>query len=430
MFKYLLLLCCSFALSAKEKPNIILIMADDMGYGELSCTGHKDFKTPHLDKMAKDGALLTDFHSNGAVCSPTRAALMTGRYQNRSGIEGVVTAVGHRHTGLDLKELTMAEALKARGYSTAMFGKWHLGYDPKFNPVHQGFDHFKGFVSGNIDYFSHIDQVGHEDWWIRDKKVKTPGYLTEIITDYGIDFIEQNQEKPFFLYLAHGGPHYPYQGPNDGAYRTPGNPEPIYGAVDDKERAYKDMMASMDAEIGRILKKVKDLKLDTKTLIIFCSDNGGTGKYGSSNAPFRGTKNTFYEGGHRVPALFLWPGKIEANQTITDPVMTMDFMPTLMTLAGEQDIKNLDGVDLSSLLLKNKALAQRNLFWKKGKDFAVREAHWKLMSHKGKLELFDLEKDKAEKNDLSKSNVKQVEHMLKLYRQWEKDVCSGVAPRS
>jgi arylsulfatase A-like enzyme len=429
-FFYLALMALGFCVSAQQTPNIILIMADDMGYGELGCTGHDVFKTPNLDQMAKDGILLTDFHSNGAVCSPTRAALMTGRYQNRSGIEGVVTAVGHRHTGLDLEEWTMAEALKESGYRTAMFGKWHLGYQPSFSPIHQGFDKFKGFVSGNIDFFSHIDQVGHEDWWLGDKKEKNQGYLTKIITDFSIDFIKEKSDKPFFLYLSHGAPHYPYQGPNDKAYRRLGNPEPIYGLVEDKARAYKDMMECMDAEIGRLLKAVKDLGMDENTLVIFCSDNGGTGQYGSSNAPFRGTKNTFYEGGHRSPAIIRWAGKIKAGQVLANPAMTMDFMPTFLALNNVNHKVLLDGVDLSPLLFEGKDLEARPLLWKKGNDFAVRIGPWKLLNHKGKKMLFNLENDPSEKKDLSKEEAELMKRLELKYEQWKKEVCSGVKARS
>ncbi|MDA7895419.1 sulfatase-like hydrolase/transferase, partial [Akkermansiaceae bacterium] len=158
------------AFAETEKPNIVFIMADDLGYGGLSCYGSKTTKTPHLDKLASTGVKCLDFHSNGAVCSPTRAALMTGRYQQRSGVGGVITATSHRDTGLPLKEWTLGEAMKEFGYATALFGKWHLGYPAKFNPIHQGFDEFEGFVSGNVDYHRHIDQEGYFDWWKRDKK--------------------------------------------------------------------------------------------------------------------------------------------------------------------------------------------------------------------------------------------------------------------
>ena len=419
------------SLSAADKPNIILIMADDMGYGELGCTGHPTFKTPVLDKLAKEGLRLTDFHSNGAVCSPTRAALMTGRYQSRSGIEGVVTAAKHRHTGLPLKETTMAEALKGAGYKTAMFGKWHLGYESKFNPVHQGFDKFHGFVSGNIDLFSHIDQEGHKDWWVQDELVDEPGYMTKTVTDLSIKFINENKEKPFFLYIPHAAPHYPYQGPNDKAYRKPGVPQPIQGAVEDKDRAYKEMVEYMDTEIGRIIEELENLNIRQNTLIIFTSDNGGTGKYGSSNAPFSGKKGQFLEGGHRVPCILNWPGKISEGKTSDAPVMCMDFMPTFLNLAGAySDTFKFDGVDLSSFLMEGKKLKDRPLFWKKGDQFAMREGEWKILKNGKQIALFNLKNDPQEKIDLASQNPKVLKAMLSSYNLWKAEVTSGVEIRS
>jgi arylsulfatase A-like enzyme len=199
----------------ESKPNIIIILADDYGYGDVGCYGSREYNTPHIDALAAGGMRFTDFHSNGVVCSPTRAALLTGRYQQRSGISGVVTAGAHRHTGMDLKEITFAEVLKAEGYVTGLFGKWHLGYAVEYNPVHQGFDEFIGYVSGNVDYHAHLDQTGKEDWWKEDELVPENGYTTDLITTHGVDFIRRHREKPFLLYLAHQAPHYPFQGRQD-----------------------------------------------------------------------------------------------------------------------------------------------------------------------------------------------------------------------
>ncbi|MEA3476736.1 MAG: sulfatase-like hydrolase/transferase [Bacteroidota bacterium] len=215
----------------ERKPNIIIILADDYGYGDVGCYGSKRFLTPHLDALAAGGLRFTDFHSNGTVCSPTRAALLTGRYQQRTGINGVVTAAGHRHTGLDLEETTFAEVLKSEGYVTALFGKWHLGYLPDYNPVRQGFDEFTGYVSGNVDYHAHLDQTGMEDWWKQDELNPECGYTTDLITDHGVDFIQRHSEKPFLLYIAHEAPHYPYQGRNDPPRYTRENgrtEDPVY----------------------------------------------------------------------------------------------------------------------------------------------------------------------------------------------------------
>ncbi|NQT02271.1 MAG: sulfatase-like hydrolase/transferase [Planctomycetes bacterium] len=195
-----------------ERPNIILIMADDLGYGDIGCYGSKKIRTPNIDALARGGLRFTDYHSNCPVCSPTRAALLTGRYQQRCGIEGVVTAAKHRHTGMALEEVTFAEVLKRRGYATGIFGKWHVGYNVEFNPAKQGFDEFIGYVSGNVDYHSHIDQAGFEDWWKNLQKVPEEGYCTDLITKHGVDFIERHKDGPFCLYLPHEAPHYPYQG--------------------------------------------------------------------------------------------------------------------------------------------------------------------------------------------------------------------------
>src|SRR3546814_919946 len=194
--------------SNPQRPNVIIIMADDMGYGDLgSFGGDGSIRTPNIDRLVAGGLKLTNFHSNGVVCSPTRASLMTGLYPQEAGIASVVTAKHHRHTGMSPDKYTIAEFLKEEAYSTGIFGKWHLGYKPEFGPIVQGFDQFRGFASGNIDYFSHIDQAGFPDWWQQKSLHPEDGYLTEIITDHALDFIEQAQKNHFFLYLAHGAPH-------------------------------------------------------------------------------------------------------------------------------------------------------------------------------------------------------------------------------
>ena len=189
-----LFLSCEIDISKNNSPNIIIIMADDLGYGDLSIYGNKKIQTPNIDMLGNDGLLFTDFHSNGTVCSPTRAALLTGKYQQRVGVKGVITAKNHRHVGLSLKEKTFAEIAKQVGYQTAIFGKWHLGYEPKFNPTQQGFDEYIGFVSGNVDYHSHIDQEGYEDWWFGSELKKEQGYSTDLINEHAVDFIKRNKD--------------------------------------------------------------------------------------------------------------------------------------------------------------------------------------------------------------------------------------------
>jgi arylsulfatase A-like enzyme len=417
-------------------PNIIVIMADDLGYGDIGCYGNESANTPHLDELAAGGVRFTDFHSNGAVCSPTRAALLTGRYQQRCGIEGVVTAKNHRHTGMALGEVTFAEVLKEAGYATAIFGKWHLGYPAAFNPTKQGFDTFRGYVSGNIDYHAHIDQEGHEDWWHGCEKVPEEGYSTDLITEHGVRFIEQNKEVPFCLYLPHEAPHYPYQGRHDKADRTPGNGKPTHGTREDKAVAYKEMVQAMDEGVGRIVDTVRRLGLEHTTFIFFCSDNGAT-PLGSNN-PLRGHKGTLWEGGHRVPAIAYWPGTIEPGVT-HETALTMDLFPAMVAMAGASIPEGLvlDGVDLLPMLTGKKRLPERTVFWRTNKQKALRKGPWKLLVETQRKEggkrpagpqLFNLETDLAEQEDLSQTETGRVAELLHELGQWEQKVSSGVTP--
>lgn len=417
-------------IAADSHPNIILIMADDLGYGDLGCYGNGAVRTPNIDRLARGGVRFTDFHSNGAVCSPTRAALLTGCYQQRIGIEGVVTAKNHRHTGLDLAEETFAEVLKRAGYATGLFGKWHLGYEVEFNPVKQGFDEFRGYVSGNIDYHSHIDQEGYEDWWAGAELTPETGYTTDLVTHHGADFINRHAPGPFCLYLAHEAPHYPYQGPRDRADRTPGYPEPIQGSRENRKAAYREMIESLDDGVGKILNAVKRAGIERNTFIFFCSDNGAT-KVGL-NAPLKGWKATLYEGGHRVPAIASWPGTIGAGVVTAETCMTMDLFPTLTGLAGVDpaDIYGVDGVSLVPVLRDGGTLPGRPLFWRFNDMKAVRDGSWKLVMTGTSTYLYDLSKDLREQNDLAGLNPDRVSMMKTMLTGWENDVDLGVVRRT
>ena len=411
---------------ADSKPNIIFIMADDMGYGDLSCYGSKTIKTPHLDGLAASGVKCIDFHSNGAVCSPTRAALMTGRYQQRSGVEGVITAKSHRETGLPLAQWTLGEAMKEQGYQTALFGKWHLGYQPRFNPVKQGFDEFKGFVSGNVDYHRHIDQEGYFDWWKQDELKDDPGYITDLITRDSLDFIDRNKEKPFFLILHHGAPHYPLQDRETPGFRLIGKDNRSQPKQKvDREAVYAKMIEIMDEGVGQLVAKLDELKLRKNTLFIFCSDNGPAAD--GSSGGLRGKKGQVFEGGHRVPGIFNWPGKLPSGAICKTPMLTMDLFPTFVTAAkGKVDPKRaFDGVDLLPAL-RGKEISRKPLFWRHRGNAAVREEDWKLVrTGKGnavKVMLFELSSDRNETMDLASKHPDRVKHLVRLLKQWEEEV--------
>ncbi|MGK0185912.1 MAG: arylsulfatase A [Verrucomicrobiales bacterium] len=415
---------------AQERPNFVVIMADDLGYGDIGCYGHPSIRTPHLDRMAKEGMRFTDFHSNGAVCSPTRAALMTGRYQQRTGVQGVITAANHRETGMPLEELTFAEALQTVGYKTGMYGKWHLGYPATFNPTHQGFDDFSGFVSGNIDYHSHVDQAMHLDWWQQAKIDDEPGYLTDLVSDKGVDFINRHKESPFCLYLAHGAPHYPYQGRKDPAFRT-ANGKRSKENVGDFDRRYKEMIEVMDEGIGRILTTLEQAGIDDRTLVIFMSDNGASAKAIKgigSVGNLRGTKGSLWEGGTRVPCIVRWPGKIPSGTTSDELCLSMDWFPTLMELGQiEFDASpRIDGVSLVPVLTGKKALDPRTVFWQTSKAAAVRKGSLKWIVNGQKKQLFDLVDDLSEQSDIAAQNSAAVMEMERALETWRKDVRTGV----
>ncbi len=406
-----------------RKPNFIIILADDMGYGDAGCyDGWID--TPNLDRLAAEGLKFTDFHSSGAVCSPTRAGLMTGRYQERAGIPGVVNAdpkVAAHHTGLFPSEVTFPEPLKDAGYTSGLMGKWHLGYSKKFNPMHHGFDRFRGYVSGNIDYVSHYDRMGVYDWWDGLEHVKEEGYCTYLITKHAVKFIEDNRDRPFCLYVAHEAVHSPDQAPGDPAQR---GPEAARGKREKRplKETYALMMKAMDKGIGEIRAKVKQLGLAENTLIFFFSDNGP--RNGGSAGPLRGRKGSVYEGGHREPAVAWWPGRIKPGTVSKDLSISIDLMPTMLELAGASVPAGhkLDGISLAAHMLKGKPLGRRKLFWR---GEAMRDGHWKLVKAGKTSELYDLKADLGEMTNVADQHADRTRQMEAALEAWKKDVATG-----
>ncbi len=411
--------------SRAERPNIILIMADDLGYGDIGCYGGW-IPTPNIDALARNGMRFTDYHSNGAVCSPTRAALLTGRYQQRCGIDAVVTAKGPaRETGMAQKEITFAEVLKQRGYVTGLFGKWHVGYRVEFNPTKQGFDEFIGYVSGNVDYHTHIDQAQIADWWKGAEKTPEEGYVTDLITKHAVDFIQRHKDEPFCLYLPHEAPHYPYQGRQDPPERLPGGRKGAKTKGPKIKRAYREMVEIMDQSIGRVVETVKTLGLERDTFIFFCSDNGAN-KQGK-NTPLRGFKGGLWEGGHRVPAIACWPGRIKPGTTCDQTVLGMDLFPTMASLARANLPPGieLDGLDLTNVLTRDAQLPERTVFWEYKNQRAARRGPWKLLIQGNTEQLFNLDDDLGEQNDLAPRHPDIVASLGAELAAWERDVSTN-----
>ena len=434
----------SLAASISRKPNFVLIVADDLGYGDIGCFGHKTNKTPHLDKMAAQGMKFIDFHSNGPMCSPTRAALLTGQYQNRFGrvFESALSAKAHAHIGLPLRAVTIPEALKKAGYTTGMFGKWHLGYNLPYLPTRHGFDEFRGLLTGDGDHHSHISRSGTEDWYRNEKIEMENGYSVDLITQHSIDFMKRNRNKPFFLYVAHLAIHFPWQGPDEKAHRVKGRDYWNLSKLGPHEEGQvepvvRQMVEAVDKSVGKIMAAIKSLGLGDNTFVFFTSDNGGylhyAGKFKgeiSSNGPLRGQKGDVFEGGHRVPAITFWPGKIKLGAVTKEITMTMDLMPTYLDLAKVKvpqlnSHNTLDGKTLAPVLFKGQSMPRRVLFWRSGRDWAVRRGPWKLVGIENSgMMLFNLDNDIAEQKNLAKEKPDLVEELLNLYKRWEKDIAA------
>ncbi|WDE99256.1 sulfatase-like hydrolase/transferase [Lentisphaera profundi] len=430
MYRFLLaFMICSPLFAESAKPNIILIMVDDMGWAGVSCYDNKYFKTPGIDRMANEGIKLTDFHSNGVVCSPTRAALMTGRYQQRSGCDVVINA-DPKHAdhvrGISDEEWTFPEAMKSAGYATAMFGKWHLGYKPEFHPMNHGFDEFAGFISGNIDAQSHYDRMETFDWWQNRELKDEPGHHSDLITEHALDFIERKKDQPFFLYVAHGTPHSPFQargskiqrGPDKGTIPAWAPKVEYTKEAGDDNWLIRHFTLPVDEGVNRILDKLIELKIEKNTIVWFLSDNGAAKGNFSHSENTRGAKGSMYEGGHRVPALVWAPGRIKAGTISDQTLMTYDIMASTI-IAAQVQLPNghqLDGINIHPSLFNNKKLEKRTLLWENGKGSgALRKDNYKLVVNKKSRELYDLKTDSKETTNLAKESPEITQEMYKEY---------------
>jgi arylsulfatase A-like enzyme len=430
--------CHSSGSQNKQRPNIVLIMADDLGYGDVGCYGCRDIRTPAIDSLAAVGVRFTTFYSNAPECTPTRTALLTGRYQHRVGGLECALGIGNvgryddairlRRTndlGLPVEETSIARMLKDTGYATAISGKWHLGYEPKFFPLMHGFDSSFGPVGGAVDYFHHSEYTGEPALYENDKPIEREGYLTDLITDEAVGFIQQ-QNKPFFLYVAYTAPHTPYQCPNDK------KPEPVAQADYSKgsRETYAAMVERMDQGIGKILKTLDDAGLAENTLVIFMSDNGANRT--GNNSLFSGYKGNLFEGGIRVPCVAKWPGVLARGVVSDQPCMTMDFSSSIVRAAGTKPPagRAFDGMDILKIVAANQPVQKRTLFWRARRAErtrkAVRDGSLKYISLQDRDDvkeyLFDLESDPAEKNNLLNEQPENVLRLKTLLYNWEQEV--------
>jgi arylsulfatase A-like enzyme len=413
--------------AAQARPNIIYIMADDLGYADLSSYGQKNYQTPHLDKLASEGIKFTNAYAGAPLCTPTRTSFMTGRYPARTPVglcEPLDWTRKDSTMGLTPDYTSLPTLLKRSGYETFLVGKWHLGFTGSFSPNKNGFDEFFGSHGGGVDYISHTSPDGDNDLYENETPVIKAGYFTELIRDKAIDIIRRSHNKPFFLSLQFNAPHWPWQAPGDSAYPA-GKPWKSGGSP----ATFAAMMKSMDDAVGAILQTLNDEKLAANTVVIFTSDNGGE-RY-SNMGELSGAKPNLREGGIREPAFVRWPGKIHASTTTDQPIITMDWTATILALANAKPDPQfpLDGIDLMPVCRGKKKIFDRTFYWRvtqRSQQKAIRQGKWKfLLDEKGEY-LFDLSQDAGEKNDLKEKETKVFARLKKKLSDWEKTVLTPV----
>ena len=428
----LLALVSSDALSqevaaSKRAPNIVLLYADDAGYADFGFqpSVRPDMKalTPNIDRIASGGVRLSNAYMSGCVCSPSRAGMMTGRYQTRFGHEQNIPP-GYMKGGLPLEETMMPARLKALGYATAIVGKWHLGYPDPYQPNRRGFDWFYGLLQGARGYFPLENPSSHQVIQENGTPTKEEGYVTDRFGDAAVRFIKDNREKPFFLFVSFTAPHGPM-------HAKPEDLAALSSIERPRRRRYAGMVKSLDDNVGKVLAALKAHDLERDTLVIFTNDNGGQTGTGADNAPLRGKKGTLFEGGVRVPMCMRWPGKIAPGSVIDDPVISLDYLPTFVAMAGGQVSKEwrLDGLNLLPRLTgASQSLPRRALFWRKGgagRLIAMREGSLKLLfvdrAESETPMLFDLASDIGESKDLAGERQEDVKRMGAALSAWERE---------
>jgi arylsulfatase A-like enzyme len=400
----------------RARPNLLYIMSDDLGYGDLGITGRTDYATPVLDAFAREGVRLTQAYCAAPVCTPTRVGLNTGRYpaRNRAGLFEPITS---QEGGLLPTPKTLGRMIKDAGYDTALIGKWHLGASSEFHPLRHGYDEFYGFLAGASDYVSHPGLMDGE------KAVKVDGYLTDLLTERAVQYVTRPHARPFFLNLEYNAPHWPWQGPGD-----PPHPDSVPMTAGGSPAVYARMMQRLDEGIGTILTALRQAGHERDTLVIFTNDNGGE-RY-SQMGPFTHGKMSLYEGGLRTPAFARWPGVIAPNTTTDQVAITMDWTATLLARAGARPDANvpLDGIDLLPALTGGPAVS-RDLYWRifqRARQKALRSADWKYLATDDGEFLFDVKQDPGEKSDQKATHDDIFASLKGKYADWERGMLTPI----
>jgi arylsulfatase A-like enzyme len=409
----------------RSAPNILFILADDLGYGDLSSFGRPDYRTPHIDSLAAQGLLFTQAYAGAAVCTPTRCALATGRYPARLAI-GLEEPLFEANTavGLPPGHPTLASLLQRAGYDTALIGKWHLGSSPEYGPTHHGYETFYGIITGAADYFSHKNQLGALDLHEGTVPVEQIGYLTDLLTRRAVDYVTRPRSRPFFLSLHYTAPHWPWQGPHDdvagekrGSFQSGGS-LPVFA----------EMVRALDEGVGQVVQAIRSTSQDERTLVIFTSDNGGE-RY-SFQWPLSDWKGSLWEGGIRVPAIVSWPRVIEGGRRTEQVAISMDWMATMLSAAGTSADPDypLDGIDLLPLCRGERRATDRALYWRTrawraGTEFgppqaAARIGRWKYLRIGDRERLFDLSVDPGEDAELSADHADVVARLRSGFYDW------------
>jgi arylsulfatase A-like enzyme len=409
--------------AADSKPNILFILADDFGYADASCYGRPDYRTPDIDRLAAGGMKFTQAYANSAVCSATRTALITGRYQYRLPV-GLEEPISARNVGLPPAIPTLPSLLKKAGYGTTLIGKWHLGRLPDYGPLQSGYDHFWGFRGGGLDYFTHKSggpSTNTEDLWDGDVKIHQNGYLTNLLGDQAVASVKAyaKAKTPFLISLHFNAPHWPWEGPDDEAESQRITSLSSYDAG--TIATFGRMVTTMDLQIGRVLDELKSANIEADTIVVFTSDNGG--ERFSDTWPFTGKKSELLEGGLRIPAIIRWPGHIKAGSTTEQVAISMDWLPTLLAAAGAESNPAFppDGMSLLPALTQNASPVPRKLFWRfrANSQRAMRDGDMKWLKINENTFLFNVAADPLERANLKNRQPDVYNRLVQEYETWQ-----------